>query len=1739
MVKNIKKNVKFTSRWVFFLWQIFLIFALVLLMAGWSYSITNAIGTTYYVDNTNLSCSDVGAGISPTQPFCTIGRGANVATPGDTVQVLAGDYYETVNVPNPGSSGLPITYSAVSGVTVYGNGSSSGSAFLISSKSYVVVDGFTITSTVDHGIYVSDSNNITISNNHVSYSGTPASGLTSRGIYFNRTNASTINGNTTDHNSDHGIYLNSSSGNMISDNISYANAEGYQRNANGINFYASDNNTVLHNITYANEDTGLNFYTGSSNNLVIGNLTYGNGDHGIDNYNSPGNTIIGNTVQGNHTAGINLEGNTGSASSGATLRNNISVDNGINPITGQTSNIRVDSSSVSGTTIDYDLVYLSGAGTSEVQWNGTTYSTLAAFQAAVPGQEVHGLQADPLFVSPVAPAGRPPNVVVGDYHIQAGSPAIDSAYADAPSEPLLDLDGNPRLDDPATSNTGAGVRTYDDRGAYEYQTGGVTPTPTITSSPTATPTHTFSPTPTATANPNFTPTDTPLPTATATATFTPTITLSPTSTFTPTPTQAISSMTFITNADSYVRESSPTSNSGTSTNLWVDGDVGLNYESYLKFSVNGITGTVQSAVLRLYSTSSTVDGPIVYATDTNWTETGITWDTRPAFISSGLDDKGAIATGVWVEYDVTSVITGDGSYSFGLIPTSTDSVSFSPREGSQTPQLVITSANGGTATSTPVSGNTPTFTPTFTPTSTPTQTGPGTNDEIHWTITGFNSVTVDWRGPSNYISYGLTTTYDQTVTAAAPSHQPFSSAGPFWEAKLTGLLPNTTYHYSIGDGNDHTFKTALPKGDSGFTVDVIGDIGSTNEYPNVGPIQAMIAADQPSFALLVGDLTYANPIGQVEVDQHFNDVQAWSLGSTAYMPAWGNHEWDTEANDNLNNYKGRFDFPNPQTSPGSPAVSCCGEDWYYFDYGNVRFIAYPEPYSGAWSDWNTHAQVLMDEAQADPAITFIVTFGHQPAYSSGYHNTVTSLRAYLDGLGASHSKYVLNLNGHSHNYERTYPQSNVVHITAGTGGSDLEEVGACLWATCIQPEWSAQRYFRHGVVRLNFTANTIQGEFVCGPAGGGTNDIDCTQGDVIDSFTISDNGPTPTPTITPSETPTQTPSTTPTFTPTSTPSETPTFTFTPSNTPTQTPSATPTFTFTPTDTPTGTATFTPTSTPSETPTFTFTPSNTPTQTPSATPTFTFTPTDTATPTPTFTFTPTSTPSETPTFTFTPSNTPTQTPSATPTFTFTPTDTATPTPTFTFTPTSTPSETPTFTFTPSNTPTQTPSTTLTFTFTPTATYTATNTPILPTATYTATNTPTFTPTATYTPTATATYTATNTPTFTFTPSLTPTLTFTATSTPTATYTPTATATFTATNTPTFTPTPSNTPTQTPSVTPTWTFTPTSTSTPTASQVDSFVSSEVSISGTVNGSYLLTQSDDGDAETITEQESGGKPIYRYSFLEHKWVINVSPGNVITLYANAWSSVSSDGDVFRFAYSTDDVTYTEMFTVANTSDAGDVTFILPPSTQGTLYVRVTDSDQNMGNRSLDSIYIDSLFVRIENVSGTPPAAPSSLSASIVSANQIDLNWTDNATDEYGFYIDRSPDGAAWTNVDVVGENVTTYNDVDVFPNTTYYYRVRAYNGSGDSDYSNIAGATTPGGLSLTATGYKVKGLQMVDLSWSGSNGSLIDVYRDGNLIAMNLSGNTYTDNIGINGNGSYQYQVCEAGNPSNCSATVQINF
>jgi parallel beta-helix repeat protein len=403
-----------------------------------------------YVDQASPACSDAGDG-TPERPYCSIRVAAEDVLAGQTVRVAAGTYRGEVTVGASGTAKRPIVLTAAPKATVVVTAQENG--FAVEGRHWVTVRGFTVTHTGDYGIAVVSSSFVRIVGNHVSHAGQGAANLTRSGIWLSATRNSLVAHNTADHNTYAGIYLtDGSTRNEVRANTTFANASIYVRRAPGIRVYQAPGNTIDRNVTHDNEDSGIECFKDADDTLVSENVSYRNGDHGIDNHECTGNRVIGNSVYGNVSAGINVE----AGSTGTTVADNISVDNGItSPRTH--SDIRVERGSTDGTTLDDDLVHLSAPAT-VIIWDSAPYQTLTAFQDAT-GQELRGIDADPRWV----------NAARGNFRLTAGSPAIDSADSSVSGWPSSDLQGRPRRDDPATPNTGVGPRSYDDRGAYEFQ----------------------------------------------------------------------------------------------------------------------------------------------------------------------------------------------------------------------------------------------------------------------------------------------------------------------------------------------------------------------------------------------------------------------------------------------------------------------------------------------------------------------------------------------------------------------------------------------------------------------------------------------------------------------------------------------------------------------------------------------------------------------------------------------------------------------------------------------------------------------------------------------------------------------------------------------------------------------------------------------------------------------------------------------------------------------------------------------------------------------------------------------------------------------------------------------------------------------------------------------------------------------------------------------------------------------
>ena len=167
------------------------------------------------------------------------------------------------------------------------------------------------------------------------------------------------------------------------------------------------------------------------------------------------------------------------------------------------------------------------------------------------------------------------------------------------------------------------------------------------------------------------------------------------------------------------------------------------------------------------------------------------------------------------------------------------------------------------------------------------------------------------------------------------------------------------------------------------------------------------------------------------------------------------------------------------------------------------------------------------------------------------------------------------------------------------------------------------------------------------------------------------------------------------------------------------------------------------------------------------------------------------------------------------------------------------------------------------------------------------------------------------------------------------------------------------------------------------------------------------------------------------------------------------------------------------------------------------------------------------------TIPNAPTALTASSVSTSQIDITWTDNATDEDTFEIQQAPSGTGnWSTLSTVSANITSYSNTGLTENTTYDYRVRATNTAGSSNWSAITSATTaqatpnaPTALTAIATS-----VSQIDVTWTdnATNEDTFEIQQalsgTGNwstLATVNINITSYS-NTGLTANTTYDYRV-----------------
>lgn len=142
----------------------------------------------------------------------------------------------------------------------------------------------------------------------------------------------------------------------------------------------------------------------------------------------------------------------------------------------------------------------------------------------------------------------------------------------------------------------------------------------------------------------------------------------------------------------------------------------------------------------------------------------------------------------------------------------------------------------------------------------------------------------------------------------------------------------------------------------------------------------------------------------------------------------------------------------------------------------------------------------------------------------------------------------------------------------------------------------------------------------------------------------------------------------------------------------------------------------------------------------------------------------------------------------------------------------------------------------------------------------------------------------------------------------------------------------------------------------------------------------------------------------------------------------------------------------------------------------------------------------------------APAYLTATPKAYSKISLTWTDRSTTETGFLIQRSTDGTAFSDYATVAANVTSFDDFNVQPGTTYYYQVAIQLSGSVGKFSNVASADTQSVPPFTPMGSDISKVfgTMIDFD----NDNDLDFAQGGTLyrndngvyVAMPLPANLY---------------------------------
>ncbi len=265
--------------------------------------------------------------------------------------------------------------------------------------------------------------------------------------------------------------------------------------------------------------------------------------------------------------------------------------------------------------------------------------------------------------------------------------------------------------------------------------------------------------------------------------------------------------------------------------------------------------------------------------------------------------------------------------------------------------------------------------------------------------------------------------------------------------------------------------------------------------------------------------------------------------------------------------------------------------------------------------------------------------------------------------------------------------------------------------------------------------------------------------------------------------------------------------------------------------------------------------------------------------------------------------------------------------------------------------------------------------------------------------------------------------------------------------------------------------------------------------------------------------------YTALAAPTSLTATPGSTSTTLINlAWTDNAVNESGYKIERGLSTSSFAEIAVVGTSTTVYADTTV---SAGTTYYYRV-----RAYNAGADTTYSNTANATTGSIPADPSALGATPSASLTS--RITLNWTDNASNETSFLIERSlTPGSGFVQVGSSSANVTSYDDNGLSAGTTYYYRVRAANTYGNSAYTSEVSATTgtvpaaPSALSATPSSSLTS---RITLSWTDNSSNETNFFVERSTVSgsgfvqvATATANTVTiDDNGLAAGTTYYYRM-----------------